>query len=323
MHKTVLKHEAVDAIVSQLKPITESVDLGLQQASSNGSKPRIIIDGTFGRGGHSQYLLEQLDIWSKQHQSDYLLIALDQDPEAIAYAKSHFHHKNFLMVHDNFSNLNDILASHQIKGVDGILLDLGVSSPQLDQAERGFSFMHDGPLDMRMNPLAGKPASAYLEELTEAELADIFHRYGEERFAKKIAALIKKNIPILQTEKLATLIKQNTPFSPQKHPATRVFQALRIWVNQEMQVLDQFLTQAPFLLNPKGILSLISFHSLEDRLIKQSFKSWSDQAFKHPIFSNQDELGLGKTLGKIKPSDAEISENPRSRSAILRVWQKN
>jgi 16S rRNA (cytosine1402-N4)-methyltransferase len=314
MHKTVLLHEAVNALINNLNfNVTQKQDC------------RIFVDGTFGRGGHSQYLLEQLELWRQKTEGDYLLIALDQDPEAIAYAATQpcFQTSRFLMLHDNFANLKTALATQGIEYVDGVLLDLGVSSPQLDQAIRGFSFMNDGPLDMRMNPLQGKAASQFLEELSSNELADIFHRYGEERFSKKIAELIKKNLPIENTAKLADLIKHNTPFSAHKHPATRVFQALRIWVNQEMQVLDKFLTQAPGFLKSNGILSLISFHSLEDRLIKQSFKTWSSAAFSHPIFSTQDQPSLGKSVAKIKSSTQEIEENPRSRSAILRVWQKN
>lgn len=320
-HKTVLKTQAVDALF-----LNNDNNININNLNN---EIEIYIDATFGRGGHSLYLLEKLEQRFLKTDIDYLVIAFDQDPAAEDYAKNCLDFKNhkFIFIHDNFTNLEmqihkliNNLNNNKDYKISGILADLGVSSPQIDQAERGFSFMHDGPLDMRMNPETGKPASQYLNELTSEELTDIFQRYGEERLSKKIATLIKNNLPIENTLKLANLIKQHTPFSHKKHPATRVFQALRIFVNQEMQALDNFLQQSKNILSPAGVLSIITFHSLEDRLVKQTFKAWSEA--ERDLIFHQSENAAGQSFKKTKPTEAEIAENARSRSAILRAWQK-
>ena len=229
------------------------------------------IDGTFGRGGHSRLILSHLG-------EDGRLIAFDRDPQAVEYAREHFNDDRFIIVHEPFSAMLDYCNQHQLTGkIDGILLDIGVSSPQLDIAERGFSFMKDGPLDMRMDYTRGMPASEALQVLDVQSLCDIFRRYGEEKHAWRIANRIKEHLneglPLDTTLQLAQLIEKNIGKKEKKHPATRCFQALRIYVNQELEELERVLASAEQLLAPTGRLSVITFHSLEDRIVKEESDS--------------------------------------------------
>lgn len=282
----------------------------------------IYIDGTFGRGGHSRAILNQL-------QSGRLL-AVDQDPQAIHYAAAHFKEANFEIEHGSFEQLFEFCEKRGWTGqVDGILLDLGVSSPQLDDAERGFSFMRDGPLDMRMNTESGMTAQQWLAQVDEKTLAQVLKQYGEERFSGRIARVIKEAIAANQlhsTLDLAELVKKISPKTEKnKHPATRTFQAIRIAVNRELDVLKNVLEAAVQVLAKGGRLSVISFHSLEDRIVKQFFRDQSKVRDLFPDSPVQLEViePVLKKVGKpIFPSEAECKENPRSRSAVLRVAER-
>lgn len=282
----------------------------------------IYIDGTFGRGGHSRAILNQL-------QSGRLL-AVDQDPQAIHYAAAHFKEANFEIEHGSFEQLFEFCEKRGWTGqVDGILLDLGVSSPQLDDAERGFSFMRDGPLDMRMNTESGMTAQQWLAQVDEKTLAQVLKQYGEERFSGRIARVIKEAIAANQlhsTLDLAELVKKISPKTEKnKHPATRTFQAIRIAVNRELDALKNVLEAAVQVLAKGGRLSVISFHSLEDRIVKQFFRDQSKVRDLFPDSPVQLEViePVLKKVGKpIFPSEAECKENPRSRSAVLRVAER-
>lgn len=299
-HKTVLLREAVEAL--------------------NIQPDGIYVDCTFGGGGHSRAILEQLNERGR-------LIAFDQDPQAIAHAQTIQDHR-FQIFHNSFKELQNKL--YDLKGkIDGILFDLGVSSPQLDQADRGFSFQNDGDLDMRMNPMAGEPIANWLHRATADDIANVLFIYGEEKYSRRIARAIvqaRQVEPITRTLQLAEIIKKAHPaWEKHKHPATRSFQALRIFVNQELDALQNALLQTIDLLNKNGRLAVISFHSLEDRLVKRFIR---DQAkgkaadLDLPFLPINHQLTL-KTIGKaIYPSDEEIHQNPRSRSAVLRVAEK-
>lgn len=309
-HFTVLLNEAVDGLA--IKP--------------NG----IYIDGTFGRGGHSRRILSLLG----EHGH---LIAIDRDPQAIAAAQS-IQDPRFSIEHHNFSEINEICEKYQLIGkIDGILLDLGVSSPQLDQAERGFSFMQDGPLDMRMDTTKGLSAAQWLQQVSESDLAWVLKTFGEERFAKRIArnivqfnqqAKLNGTEPLTRTLQLAQLIAQSIPVKEKhKHPATRSFQAIRIFINSELEELEKILTAAIEVLAPQGRLSIISFHSLEDRLVKRFMKKQSkgdDIPRGLPLTEDQIERNQKlKIIGKaIMPSEQEIAVNSRSRSAVLRIAER-
>ncbi len=308
MHYSVLLDESVTAL--DIKP--------------NG----LYIDGTFGRGGHTSKILEKL---TDQGQ----LIVFDKDPQAINYAKEKFGNDSRVrIVHKPFSNMYQFcLANGLLGNVDGILLDLGVSSPQLDQAERGFSFMQDGPLDMRMDTTSGIPASEALKLLSESELANIFKVYGEERFSKKIAAYIKadiaKGIEFNTTLELANLIKRVIHTKEKKHPATRCFQALRIYVNDELGEVEKTIADAENILKASGKLVVISFHSLEDRIVKKYMtkmvngKTDSDLQVPRGLPILEDVPKKMKWVVKMLKADgSELSENVRSRSAILRAVEK-
>ncbi len=282
----------------------------------------IYIDGTFGRGGHSRAILNQL-------QSGRLL-AVDQDLQAIHYAAAHFKEANFEIEHGSFEQLFEFCEKRGWTGqVDGILLDLGVSSPQLDDAERGFSFMRDGPLDMRMNTESGMTAQQWLAQVDEKTLAQVLKQYGEERFSGRIARVIKEAIAANQlhsTLDLAELVKKISPKTEKnKHPATRTFQAIRIAVNRELDALKNVLEAAVQVLAKGGRLSVISFHSLEDRIVKQFFRDQSKVRDLFPDSPVQLEViePVLKKVGKpIFPSEAECKENPRSRSAVLRIAER-
>ena len=281
----------------------------------------VYVDGTFGRGGHSRLILSQLGEGGR-------LWVFDKDPRAIAVAqKLAKSDARVQVVHDSFKTMSAHLAK---SSVDGVLLDLGVSSPQIDEAERGFSFRQDGPLDMRMDNSRGQTAAQWLETVDEVELARVIREYGEERFAKPIAkAIVARRVqkPFVTTLDLANVVAaQVKSFEKGQHPATRTFQAIRIAVNDELGDLSETLTAILALLKPKGRMAVISFHSLEDRPVKQFIAQHSrhqaDWA-RLPLTDAQlPKLAL-TDLGRQKPSENEIVCNPRSRSAILRVAEKN
>ena len=281
------------------------------------------LDGTFGRGGHSQAILAGL---SKQG----CLFTLDRDPEAVAAGKALLgKDPRFSIVQGNYAELERHVHDWGVKeGLDGILLDLGVSSPQLDNPDRGFSFMRDGPLDMRMNPLQGAPAAKWLAEAPERELARVFWEFGEERYARRIARSIvmaRQKQRLETTGQLARLIENTIGRrEKKKHPATRCFQAIRIFINSELAHLARGLEAAINGLRPGGRLVVISFHSLEDRLVKRTIKeAVRPGQVRKNIPQHPDLKPLLKQIGKaIQPSATELSVNPRARSAVMRIAEK-
>jgi 16S rRNA (cytosine1402-N4)-methyltransferase len=282
----------------------------------------VYVDATFGRGGHTQGILDQLGESGQ-------VIAFDQDIDAIEFAKSNFNDPRLIVIHSSFSRLNKELERLDLIGkIDGILMDLGVSSPQLDQAERGFSFYKDGALDMRMDQTQALTAAQWLKESTESEIADALYLYGEEKRSRTIAATIKKyqkNNEIKTTLDLANLITSVVRSGKNKHPATRSFQAIRIVINDELKQLSEALEQTINVLAINGRLSVITFHSIEDRIVKQFIRKYSrpQEAPKGlPIRTNEENQCALKDLGKVKPTEQEIMTNRRSRSAILRLAQK-
>jgi 16S rRNA (cytosine1402-N4)-methyltransferase len=304
-HKTVLLDEAVNGL----------------NLRSNG----IYIDGTFGRGGHSRLILSQLGPEGR-------LLAIDRDPQAIA-AAAEITDPRFSIIHGPFSDMATYVRELGLEGqINGVLLDLGVSSPQLDDAERGFSFMRDGPLDMRMDPTRGLSAAEWLMKAEEEDIAWVLKTFGEERFAKRIArAIVERNRlePMTRTHELATLIANASPFREKhKHPATRSFQAIRIYINSELEEIERALNGALEILSPEGRLSVISFHSLEDRIVKQFIRHHS-RGPQVPAGITLTEAQLRsqggrklKALGKMKPSSDEVSANPRARSSVLRFAER-
>jgi 16S rRNA (cytosine1402-N4)-methyltransferase len=283
----------------------------------------IYIDGTFGRGGHSRKILEKLG-------SKGRLIALDRDLAAVSSAAS-IQDARFQIVHRHFAALEEVLAELDISAVDGILLDLGISSPQIDISERGFSFRFDGPLDMRMDQSSGQTAAEFVAVATEQKLAEVIKAYGEERFAKQIArAIIAARTggnAITTTKQLAKIVASTVPkIEPGQDPATRTFQALRIFLNQELEELSLVLPQCLRLLSTEGRLSVISFHSLEDRIVKQFVKGEQDRddlPSKFPVLAKDLPQPRMMSIGKAqKPSGQEVKKNPRSRSAVLRVAER-
>lgn len=307
-HVTVLLDEAVNGL--NIKP--------------NG----IYIDGTFGRGGHSRLILSQLGAQGR-------LIAIDRDPEAIKAAQA-IDDPRFMIKHGPFSAIAEYVEEEGLTGkIDGVLLDLGVSSPQLDDPERGFSFMRDGPLDMRMDPTKGQSAQQWLMDAEADDIAWVLKTFGEERFAKRIArAIVERNHnpeeePLTRTRHLAELIAKVSPMKDRhKHPATRSFQAIRIYINSELEEIEKALEGAMNVLAPQGRLSVISFHSLEDRLVKRFIRKNSKGPSVPagiPLTEAQiKDLGAAqlRDLGKMKPSENEIDENPRARSSVLRFAEK-
>jgi len=281
------------------------------------------IDCTFGRGGHSERILTQLNAQGR-------LLAIDQDPEAIEFAQQHFTQPNFEIQYGSFECLESYCEAREWVGkVDGVLVDLGVSSPQLDDAERGFSFMREGPLDMRMNNASGMSALQWLQQVDEKTLNNVLRQYGEEKFSGRIARHIKEAVGANQlstTLDLADLVKKVSPkVDKNKHPATRTFQAIRIAVNRELDVLKTLLESSVKVLAPQGRLSAISFHSLEDRIVKQYIRDQSRIRDLFPDSPIQLEVAepVIKKVGKpIFPSEKECKENSRSRSAVLRVAEK-
>ncbi|MBI2785485.1 MAG: 16S rRNA (cytosine(1402)-N(4))-methyltransferase RsmH [Legionella longbeachae] len=304
MHQSVLLHESIKGL-----------------AIKSGG---IYFDATFGRGGHSREILSLLDEQGR-------LYAIDKDLDAIAYAKDHFgQDSRFHIFQGSFAKIQAFASEVGVlEKVDGILLDLGVSSPQLDNPERGFSFMQEGPLDMRMDLSQSMSAAQFINEAEADEMASIFRLYGEERFAGRIARAIvaaRNRTPISTTLQLAEIVKEANPkWEKHKHPATRVFQAIRIHVNQELNDLKNCLEQCLNVLAPNGRLAVISFHSLEDRIVKQFMRD-KEQGIKPPpeVPIRYEELMTNfKKIGKaIMPQENEVKENVRARSAVLRIGEK-
>ena len=300
LHQPVLLEEAIAALM----------------VSTDGT----YVDGTFGRGGHSARILETLSPRGS-------LLALDQDPEAAAVAQQLMQQDaRFSFRAVNFRALADCVTPGSLQGV---LLDLGVSSPQLDDPERGFSFSHDGPLDMRMNPSAGQSAATWLAAVKEAELAKILKEFGEERFARRIAAAIvaaRDEAPIERTGQLAEIVAAANPkWEQHKHPATRSFQAIRLQVNGELDALRSVLSASVNALAPGGRLVVISFHSLEDRIVKRFIRDAARGQYVPPGVPIQHDAQQGalRLIGKaVMPSATETAQNPRARSAVMRVAER-
>lgn len=306
MHTTVLLDEAVEALITD--------------------KNGLYVDATFGRGGHSKKILQGLE-------ENGRLLAIDKDLQAIKTANEIAESDNRLHVQQgSFSQLNEFVTACNWGGdsVHGVLLDLGVSSPQLDEAQRGFSFMREGPLDMRMDTTRGQTAAQWLAVAEAQEICDVLRKYGEERFAWRIAKNIvetREESPVQTTLQLAKLIEDAVPFKERgKHPATRSFQAIRIYINQELQDLEILLEKVSSLLCKGGRLVVISFHSLEDRIVKQFINAQQkgpEIPAYLPITDDQVWQPLLKKVGKpVKPSQQEIENNVRARSAIMRIAEK-
>ena len=282
----------------------------------------VYVDATFGRGGHTKGLLDQLGNSGK-------VIAFDQDIEAINYAKANLNDSRLTSVHSNFSKLEYELDNLNLLGkINGILMDLGISSPQIDNANRGFSFNKDGPLDMRMDQTQKLTAAIWLRECSEVEIANALYNYGDEKRSRIIALTVKKylqNNEINTTLDLANLISTVVKPGKNKHPATRSFQAIRIVINDELKKLSEALDQSIGALSTNGRLAIITFHSIEDRIVKQFIRKHSrpKEILKGlPIRTDDNSQCILKDLGKIKPSRQEILSNRRSRSAILRLVEK-
>jgi 16S rRNA (cytosine1402-N4)-methyltransferase len=282
------------------------------------------VDCTFGRGGHSAAILEHLS-------EEGRLLALDKDPDAVASeeARRLMVDPRFALEHGSFANLREYVERRAwLERVSGVLMDLGVSSPQLDEAGRGFSFMRDGPLDMRMDTSRGMTAAEWLADASESELISVLRDYGEERYARRIARAILERgskSPIVSTRELAEIIEKAVPARERgKHPATRSFQAIRIFINRELEELEQGLRQAVDVLKPGGRLVVIAFHSLEDRIVKRFMRheERGEAVFSH--FSlHPAEPGKLKRIGKARmPEPEEVRNNPRARSAVLRVAER-
>ena len=307
-HETVLLNEAVAALAIK----------------NNG----IYIDATFGRGGHSAEILKQLGPEGR-------LLLIDKDPLAISHAKERFKDDERIFVwQGSFKDFPDALQAAGVEKADGLLLDLGVSSPQLDDASRGFSFMRDGELDMRMNPEEGLSAAEWLAKASEEEIANTLYKYGDERFSRRIARTIvekRAETPISTTLQLAEIIASCIPMKiqrkePGKHPATRSFQAIRIFVNRELEDLNDCLENSKEFLASKGRLVVISFHSLEDRIVKRFLKAQTTAPQMPrglPIMESELAVPDFNAIGKaVKPTRDEIEVNVRSRSAIMRIGEK-
>jgi len=285
----------------------------------------IYIDATFGRGGHSGEILKQLG-------SNGRLIAFDRDPQAIEAAARFADDERFEIVHSAFGDMAEVIEQMGLtQQIDGVLMDLGVSSPQLDDAERGFSFLRDGPLDMRMDTSRGLSAADWLNSADEQDITQVIKEFGEEKFGKRIAHAIvnyRQQQPLARTSELVTIIDQAMPVKDKfKHPATRTFQGIRIYINAELEQLRVGLKAATSVLRSGGRMAIISFHSLEDRLVKRFMKEQSKgKSFPPGLPVTQAEIDADKVLiliGRaIKPGDEELKHNVRSRSAVLRVAEK-
>ncbi len=304
IHDSVLLEEAVDALDIE-----------------GGRVDGVYLDGTFGRGGHSRLILSRLGKKGR-------LVAFDKDPEAIRVAND-IADSRFEIVHGSFADLDRVLQERGIAVIDGILLDLGISSPQIEEASRGFSFRLDGPLDMRMDPSKGISAREWLAVESEKKIAEVIHQYGEERFAVQIAKEIvacRAVQSIDSTKQLAEIVARAVKtFEKGKNPATRTFQAIRIYLNRELEELETGLEKAWRCLGLNGRMAVISFHSLEDRIVKQFFARESTVALpdrRLPIRASELPEPEMKRLGKVKPSTAEVGRNARARSAVLRIAKR-
>jgi len=303
IHTTVLRSEAVAALV--------------QNADG------FYVDGTFGRGGHSAEILSKLSNKGK-------LLAIDKDPEACDWARLHFvDDERFIIEQGPFEDLMQMVERyHPIGQVSGILLDLGVSSPQLDDPDRGFSFLRDGPLDMRMDPGRGQSAEQWLAKASEDEITRVLRDYGEEKYARRMGRAIiaaRNELAITRTAQLAEIIAAANPaWENHKHPATRAFQAIRIFINRELDELRQLLESVLEVLAVDGRLVVISFHSLEDRIIKRFIRSHErPQVPKGLPLRDNEIIRRMKSIGKaVKAGEQEVSANPRARSAVMRVAEK-
>ncbi|MDR5855475.1 16S rRNA (cytosine(1402)-N(4))-methyltransferase RsmH [Caballeronia sp. LZ062] len=304
-HRTVLLNEAVDGLITRADGI--------------------YIDGTFGRGGHSRAVLQRLSEGGR-------LIAFDKDPLAIATAQQ-IQDPRFSIVHDSFAALRSAVNERGIERVSGVLLDLGVSSPQVDDPERGFSFRAEGPLDMRMDPTRGESAAEWLARATVQEMTEVIRDYGEERFAFQIAkALVARRAesdrlgPLVSTRELAEIVGHVVKTREKgKDPATRTFQAIRIHINQELAELQVVLESALSLLEQGGRLVVISFHSLEDRIVKRFMQAQSSAPAvdrRLPIRAVDLPSPPLRIVGRVFPSDAEVADNPRARSAVMRIAER-
>lgn len=307
----------------EFKHITVLLDEAVQSLVEN--PDGFYIDGTFGRGGHSALVLEQL---SEQGR----LMAIDKDLVAIEHAHKRFEGESrFCIEHGSFAQLQSFVEKHDMAcKVDGVLLDLGVSSPQLDDASRGFSFLNDGPLDMRMNTAVGESAAEWIARADEVEIADVIYTYGEERHSRRMARAIvqeREERPFTTTAHLAEVISEaNKSWEKGKHPATRAFQGIRIHINRELEDLEQCLDQALEMLAVGGRLVVISFHSLEDRIVKRFIRKHvkGDEHLPPGIPFTDDMLQIRlKAKGKaVKAGKKELSDNPRARSAVMRMASK-
>ena len=299
LHTTVLLDEAVDAL------------LGRDPARADGAW----IDATFGRGGHSRLILQRMGAQAR-------LLAFDKDPEAIAEA-ARIADARFAIRHEGFRHLADLPAG----SADGILMDLGVCSPQIDAPERGFSFRFDGPLDMRMDTTRGESVAQWLATAELGQIAEVIRDYGEERFAGPIAKAIvarrQERGPLTGTAELADLVAGAVKTREAgQNPATRTFQAFRIFINAELEELRQALEASLSVLRPGGRLVVISFHSLEDRIVKQFIAQHSKEVYdRRAPFAPPQPMRL-KALERVKPGDAEVAANPRARSAVMRVAER-
>jgi 16S rRNA (cytosine1402-N4)-methyltransferase len=302
LHRTVLLNEAVEAL----------------RIKADGT----YVDATFGRGGHSRAILAQLGSSGK-------LIAIDRDPEALASAAA-ISDSRLVAFQLEFGRIGRVVAKAGVAGVDGVLLDLGVSSPQLDSAARGFSFRFDAPLDMRMDPGQGKTAAEWLAQASEQEIGEVIRRHGEERFAKQIARAIvaaRSSGPVNRTRQLAQIVAKAVPTrEPHQDPATRTFQAIRIHINQELEELEIALPQCLEMLNEGGRLVVISFHSLEDRIVKHFMRAQAQPGAlpaRLPVRAAELPKPRMKLVGKpVYPTDEEVAANPRARSAVMRVAER-
>ena len=308
-HTTVLLAEAVEALLGE--PDAAEKDT----ATSSEVPAQTFVDATFGRGGHSRLILSRMP--AKAH-----LIAFDKDPEAIA-AAAQIEDPRFSIRHDGFKQLGDL----PVGSIAGVLMDLGISSPQIDNPERGFSFRFDGPLDMRMDTTRGQSVAEWLASASVEEITEVVRDYGEERFAVPIAKAIvsrrQERGPISSTADLAGIVAGSVKTrEPGKDPATRTFQALRIFINAELEELEQALEASLKVLQPGGRLVVISFHSLEDRIVKQFIAKHSKEVYdRRAPFALPQAMKL-RALNRVRPSAAEVAANPRSRSAIMRVAER-
>jgi 16S rRNA (cytosine1402-N4)-methyltransferase len=299
-HTTVLLHEAIDALVTD--------------------PDGFYVDGTFGRGGHTAELLSRLS-------SKGRVLAIDKDPQAIEAGRQRFADDSRLtIVHGSFADMGEWVEG---RAITGVLVDLGVSSPQLDQAERGFSFMRDGPLDMRMDTSSGLSAAAWIASAPEADIAQVSKEYGEERFAKRMASAVVREravAPITRTVQLAKILSEAHPaWERGRHPATKAFQAIRIFINRELDDLNALLKQVIDLLQVGGRLVVISFHSLEDRQVKRFIRD-QERGIQLPRNLPVRDVERGvrlKKIGKaVMPNDSEVDDNVRSRSAVMRISER-